>query len=204
MDMNDLPRGPQPGDLGFAVMPGRVGAGVNLGMALLRDSCRFGHVFQVVYPIGHEIYTDGLIQEAMPGGMRVRPLADRLKPGYAYASIGLTPAQREMVPTIARTFMPSLGGVGGDERGPGYSFGTYLALALAQNPFTRWITPSLERIIDNRGRWVCSQHVDEFAIRLGVHLFRDLRWRGDVTPGDVYYATDPRVIKPAPPSVDGA
>jgi hypothetical protein len=194
---------PQPGDLGFATIAGYVGGRVNFGQAMLHDACRFSHVFVVVYPVGSPEYPDGLIQEAMPGGMRVRPLADRLLPGYAYADPGLTPAQRAMVPAVARSFMPELGGVGGDARGPGYSWGTYFALALAQYRVTRWLTPGLEHIIDNRGRFICSQHADEFELRLGRHMFEG-HWRGDVTPGDLYFSTDPRVIQPTPPSVDGA
>jgi hypothetical protein len=204
MPMDEKRRSPQAGDLGFATIAGHVGGWVNILQALLNDACRFTHVFEVVYPIGDKYYPDGLVQEAMPGGMRVRPLADRLTPGYAFATLDLTDAQRAMVPAVARSFMPSLGGVDGDERGPGYSWGTYLVLALAQYRITRWLTPGLQRMVDNRKRWICSQHADEFAIRLGLRLFTDLRWRGDVTPGDVYFRTDPRVIMPAPASVDGA
>ena len=188
--MTHLPA-PRPGDFGFATIPGGLGGWVNLGQAVLHDSCRFTHVFVVVYPVGHPGFRDGLIQEAMPGGMCVRPLADRIAPGYAYAPMDLTEGQRDRVPEVARTFMPDLGD---DARGPGYSFGTYLALGLAQYRATRWSTPGLKRLIDKHGRLICSQHADEFARRLGLHLFTDGRWRGDVTPGDCFYRTDRRVI----------
>lgn len=195
---------PQAGDLGFTTIAGRVGGLIEVGQALLHDACRFTHVYVVVYPVGSPEYPDGLIQEAMPGGMRVRPLADRVGGGYAYARTPLSDAQRAMVPAVARSFMPDLGGVDGDARGPGYSFGTYVVLALAQYRVTRWSTPGLRRQIDRRGRLICSQHADEFEHRIGWRIFNDGRWRGDVTPGDLWYATDPRVIKPAPPAVDGA
>lgn len=189
--------------MGFYTIAGHVGGAINLGQAMLDDGCRFSHAFIVVYPIDHPDYPDGLIQEAMPGGMRVRPLTDRLRPGYAYAPF---PGQvdQDTVRKVAQSFMPTLGGVSGREVGPGYSVGSYLALALAQYRVTRWLTPGLENLIDKHGRWICSQHADEFWHRLGYQLFTDGRWRGDVTPGDAYYATDPRVIKPAPPAVDGA
>lgn len=204
--MDDLQRGPRAGDLGFATIAGHVGGWVNFGQAMLHDACRFTHVFQVVKPVGDPDYPDGLIQEAMPGGMRVRSLADRLRPGYAYASTGLTSAQRSMVDAVARSFMPTLGGVSGVERGPGYSFLSYVVLAIAQYRITRALTPdeAVKRYIDKSGRFICSQHVDEFQHRLGRRLFTDDRWRGDVTPGDLWYATDPRIIEPAPASVDGA
>lgn len=204
--MDDLERGPRAGDLGFATIAGHVGGWVSFGQMMLHDSCRFSHVFVVVYPVGSSEYPDGLIQEAMPGGMRVCPLAPRLVPGYAYRNLGLSPEQRAMVPAVARTFMPTLGGVYGREVGPGYSFLSYLVLAMAQYRITRALTPDrrVKRYIDRSGRFICSQHADEFNHRLGDRLFTDDRWRGDVTPGDLWYVRDPQIIEPAPASVDGA
>jgi hypothetical protein len=190
---------PQPGDLGFTTITGLVGWWVNIGQALIHDACRFDHVFAVVHPVGHPDHPDGLIVEAMPSGARFRPLADRLGLGFAYATVNLTDDQRSMVPAIARGFVSAHGG-----RGVGYSFGTYLAIALAQYRITRWLTPGLEHIIDNRGRLICSQLCDELLLRVGFHAFDDGRWKGDVTPGDEFYRFDPRVIQPAPAAVDGA
>lgn len=190
---------PQPGDLGFTTIGGIVGDWINIGMALVHDACRFDHVFAVVHPVGHPDYPDGLIVEAMPSGARFRTLADRLGPGFAYATIDLTDEQRAMVPAIAQGFVLARGG-----RGIGYSFGTYLAIGLAQHAVTRWATPGLEHLIDDKGRLICSQLCDELLLRVGFHCFDDGRWRGDATPGDLFYRFDPRVIQPAPPSVDGA
>jgi len=194
--------GPQAGAMGFYTIAGHVGGAINIGQALLNDSCRFSHVFIVVYPIDHPDYPDGLIQEAMPGGMRVRPLTDRLGPGYAYAEFPREVSQ-DAVRKVAQSFMPTLGGVSGREVGPGYSFFSYPVLGLAQYRVTRWLTPGLEKLIDRSGDWICSQHADEFWHRLGYQAFDDGRWRGDVTPGDLYYSTDSRVIRPAPRSVNG-
>lgn len=190
---------PQPGDLGFTTIAGMVGGWVNIGQALVNDACRFDHVFVVVAAIGDENYPDGLIVEAMPSGARFRPLADRLGPGFAYATIDLTDEQRAMVPAIARGFVSARGG-----RGVGYSFGTYVVIGLAQYEVTRWATPGLEHLVDSKGRLICSQLADELELRIGFHCFDDGRWRGNVTPGDLYYRFDPRVIQPAPASVDGA
>lgn len=190
---------PQAGDAGFSTIAGFVGGAINIGQAILLDGCRFSHVFGVVYPVGHPEYPDGLIVEAMPQGARFQPLADRLVPGFAYADTGLTDAQRAMIPAIARGFVDAR-----DGKGVPYSFGTYVALALAQNPVTRPIVPGLEKIIDDRGHLICSQLFDELLTRTGATVFDDGRWRGDVTPGDLFYRFDPRVVVPAPPSVDGA
>lgn len=190
---------PQPGDLGFTTIAGMVGGWVNIGQALINDACRFDHVYVVVHPIGHPNFPNGLIVEAMPSGARFHPLADRLGPGFAYAHVDLTDVQRAMVLAIAQGFVVARGG-----KGVGYSFGTYLAIGLAQHGATRWVTPGLEHLIDDKGRLICSQLADELLLRVGYHCFDDGRWRGDVTPGDLYYRFDPRVIQPAPASVDGA
>jgi hypothetical protein len=190
---------PQSGDLGFTTIAGMAGGWINIGQALIDDACRFEHVFVVVYPINHPDHPDGLIVEAMPEGARLQPLRDRLRPGFAYADTGLTDAQRAMVPAIALAFAEAR-----DGKGVGYSFGTYVALALAQYALTRALAPHLEKVIDNRGRLICSQLSDDLLTQVGLTVFDDGRWRGDVTPGDLYYRFDPRVVQPAPPSVDGA
>lgn len=195
----DRPIVPQAGDLGFATIAGGVGGAINVGQAILRDACRFSHVFVVVREVGDENWPDGLIVEAMPEGARVRPLADRLVPGYAYRYMPLTAEQRAMVPAVARSFTSAR-----DGKGVPYSFGTYAVLALAQYRVTRWSVPRLEHLIDDRGHLICSQLADELHHRIGHYLFSDGRWRGDVTPGDLWYVGDPQIIEPAPPAVDGA
>lgn len=187
---------PQPGDVGFATIAGAGGAVPMLGQVLLHDACRFDHVFWVVHPIGTPGFEDGMIVQAMPRGAEYRRLRPRLVPGFAYAGVPLTDDQRAMVPAIARTFTDARGG-----RGVGYSFLSYPALAAMQ-----WHLPipRLARYIGKSGKLICSQLVDEGLRRVGYHVFDDGRDRLDVTPGDLYYALDPRVIQPAPPAVDGA
>jgi hypothetical protein len=129
----------------------------------------------------------------------MRPLADRLGPGFAYATVDLSDAQRAMVPAVAMSFTAVRGG-----RGVPYSFLTYGELSLAQYEITRWATPGLRKLIEHQGHLICSQLCDELLRRIGFQCFDDGRWRLDVTPGDLYYRFDPRVIQPAPASVDGA
>lgn len=197
--MTGVNANPQPGDLGFTTIAGMVGGWVNFGQAALNDACRFDHVFAVAHAVGDPEYPGGLIVEAMPNGARVRPLADRLGPGYAYATVPLTDEQRRMVPAIAQGFVAARAG-----RGVPYSFGTYLELALAQYRVTRWTTPGLRKLIDDKGHLICSQLADELLRRVGFHVFDDGRWRGDVTPGDLFYRFDPRVIQSAPSTAAGA
>jgi hypothetical protein len=187
---------PQPGDAGFSTITGAGGAVPMWGQALLHDACRFDHALWVVNALGDPEFPDGRIVQAMPHGAEFQPLRRRIRPGFAYASIPLAPEQRAMVQAIALGFVNARGG-----RGIGYSFLSYPALAAVQ---WRLPIPHLKKYIANRGNMMCSQLVDEGLRRIGYHVFDDGRWVQDVTPGDLYYQFDPRVVKPAPAAVDGA
>jgi len=177
---------PQPGDLGFAHISGDVGWWVDLAQALLGDAAPFDHVYAVVAAVGDVDYPEGLIVEAMPHGARSAKLSDRLGPGFAYARVPLTSAQKAMCPAVGRSFTEVRGG-----RGVPYSFGSYLALALIHWGFTpKWLLA----MIAARKSLICSQLVDEFLRRLGYQLFNDGGWIGDISPGDVFARTDPRIV----------
>lgn len=177
---------PQAGDIGFAKISGRLGWWVNLGQALLGDAGPFDHTYMVVAAVGHPDWPDGLIVEAMPHGARMEALIGRLGEGHAYARVPLTDRQRAMAYSTALTFVEARAG-----RGVPYSFGSYLALALIHWGFTpRWL---LARIAARKSL-ICSQLVDEFLRRLGYQLFNDGGWIGDVSPGDVFTRTDPRIV----------
>jgi hypothetical protein len=173
---------PIPGDIGFYTIAGRVGGWVNLGQAIIRDACVFTHTYLVVAP--------DLCIEAMPGGARWGNVHDRLGPGHAYARLPLTDEQRAALLPEAEKLRYARGG-----RGIGYSFLDYAALGL-----WHWKVraPWLRRRIQDSGHMVCSQMTDYLLCKVGFHLFDDGRLPQDVTPGSIYYATDPRVIKPPP------
>lgn len=159
------------GDVGFSTIGGHTGAAVNVGQAILRDSCRFTHAYLV-------LSGDRCI-EAMPAGARIVPLGDRHGPGYAYAQLELTDTQRNMAGEIAHRL-----------EGTPYSFADYLALAAVQVHIS---TPRLRRYVSSSARMICSQLVDHILCQVGFHVFTDGRLPQDVTPGDLFYATDPRV-----------
>lgn len=46
--------------------------------------------------------------------------------------------------------------------------------------------PHLRKYIQSSGHMICSQLADYCALKGGWHLFKDHRWEGDVTPGDLY------------------
>lgn len=51
---------------------------------------------------------------------------------------------------------------------------------------TRWATPAwLEQRIGDQHTWICSQIADAAYQAAGIHLFRDDRPAGAVTPGDI-------------------
>lgn len=161
-DVRDL----MPGDIGFAMIPGRVGAWVSIGQALLRDSCRWTHAFLVI--------DRGQAVEAMPAGARIVPLEPRTGEHFAYLRLPLTEIQREAVATVGRSL-----------EGTPYSFADYLALAALE-----WRLPGhrlLRGYVADSGHMICSQLVDHALCRGGYHLFDDGRWSQDVTPGALFW-----------------
>lgn len=170
---------PIAGDVGFSTIAGRVGGWVNVGQAVLRDACRFTHAFLVVAP--------DLCIEALPGGARWGNVHDRLGPGYAYARLPLTDDQRAALLPEAQKLRYAR-----DGRGVGYSFLDYAALGLWHFGIR---APLLRSRIQSSGHMICSQMCDYLLCRVGFHVFDDGRPPQDVTPGSLFYATDPRVIR---------
>ncbi len=165
----------RPGDLGFTRITGFTGWWVNLGQALTGDANRFTHVFVVM--------DDDTVIEAMPNGARFAPLDREYKTDVLYARLPLTEEQRRQVVVEARRLMARPGGIK-------YSFTDYLALALAHWGINAKL---LRNYIQKSGRMICSQLADYLISHAGFKLFTDGRLHQDVTPGDLVYATDPRL-----------
>lgn len=165
----------KPGDLGFTRITGFTGWWVNLGQAITGDANRFTHVFVVM--------DDDTVIEAMPNGARFAPLDREYKTDVLYARLPLTDAQRQQVVVEARRLMARPGGIK-------YSFTDYLALALKHWGINARL---LRKYIQKSGRMICSQLADYLISHAGFKLFDDGRLSQDVTPGDLVYATDPRL-----------
>lgn len=179
----------KPGDLGFTRITGFTGWWINLGQALTGDSSRFTHAFVVL--------DDDTLIEAMPNGARFAPLDREYDTDVMYARLPLTDDQRALVVKTARDLMARPGGIK-------YSFFDYVYLALRHWGFkANW----LKRKIQQFGHQICSQLADYLVNGGGTYdkkgnwtpnpagfqLFDDGRLPMDVTPGDLVYATDPRL-----------
>lgn len=165
-----------PGDVGFTTIPGRVGAGVALGQALLRDECWFTHTWIVAYaskdtyhgPDGNVTYV-----EAMPGGARrVKSTNPRIGPGFGYIRLPLTDAQRVAITPWAL-----------ERVGTPYSFLDYLSIALLHLGLPRRLVA--DRVTSSQ-HMICSQLVDAALTDAGFRVFDDGRLPQDVTPGALF------------------
>jgi hypothetical protein len=172
---------PPPGSFGLSRIGGLLGKLIAAGQAFSGDGSRFTHAFVVL--------DHGEVIEAMPGGARIVPIADRLKheevvfcdaPVQGWLADGppenvadglLEEWKRDHVVQVARRL-----------EGTGYGYLQYLGLGLVALGFQpRW----LERYIGNTGRMVCSQLCDEIYRRAGMQIFDDGRLPQQVTPGDL-------------------
>lgn len=187
------------GDLGFASIKGRVGAGVLAGQtgidlaALLRgrrveNAGWVTHAF-FVSAVDYDTATATVV-EAMPSGARRVVLAgrDRTGPGYAYVRLPNEVGRagwRHAAADAAECMV-----------GTPYGFAQYAALAsltLAGGNAADadgWLARYVNRRDPVTGlpvQVICSQLVDEALRVAGVHLFTDGRPPQYVTPGALFW-----------------
>ena len=165
---------PRSGDIGIVDIHGHVGSLIRVGQWLNGDG--FANLTHAFVYVG-----DGDVIEAMPGGALLSPLSR-----YDNDEILWLKCPREYgdaVASAARSFGPQYDGDGRlIRKGVPYSFADYGALALHR---FRIPTPRLKRYVESSGHQICSQLCDRAAELGGWHLFRDQRWSGYVTPGDL-------------------
>lgn len=166
---------PQPGDWAVCSVGGEGGRLIEIGEYLNGDGfAPWEHAF--VY-IGN-----GHVLQAEPGGSEIVPYTERGAELWSNTKITLTPAQRARVPGLAKTMTKIP-----------YSWLDYQALAahrLHIPDLPTWPGPgrrpvTLRTFIADSGHEICSQLVDTFMLRLGIHLFSDERWPGYVVPADL-------------------
>lgn len=161
------------GDVGFSTIGGRVGALVNIGQAVIGDSCRYTHARIVVgNSMGSVVYL-----EAMPSGARLGYIHPGEEPPGVWYRLPLEDWQRAEIPWKGRKLI-----------GTPYGFSDYLALALHHLAPRARVTARVRRYVRGNGRMICSQLVDHLLADVWYHLFTDGRLPQDVTPGDLWYA----------------
>lgn len=160
-----IPANAKPGDFVLAQMSGDVASLIRVGQFLNGNG--FGDYEHAFVYVGN-----GQIVEAEPSGAKLT--------GYHYGanvlwSSGLIPLDSGERFAIVRA---AVGYVG-----VGYSYADYFALAAHRLHIP---APDLKRYVSSSKHMICSQLVDQVYQDAGVHLFKDNRWPGYVTPGDLW------------------
>jgi hypothetical protein len=159
---------PQPGDFGLVRITGWAGWGIRIAQVLYGDGWSpHEHAFIVM---GTDLI------EAEPGGARVQLMSEygttKTNPSLVFSNLPLTASQRAGIVHKATELV-----------GTPYSWLDYASLALHR----LHIRP---KFVVNRVRsskhLICSQLVDLCYDYVGMHLFQDGRFEGDVTPGDLW------------------
>lgn len=158
---------PRPGDFAVVRMHGTPGALIRVGQWLNGDG--FANVEHAFVLVG-----DDALVEAEPGGARVTPLTAYDPSGLHWSAghIQLTSDQRAAIVAAAHRYL-----------GTPYSFLDYGALAAHR--FRLPGSGLLKGYVADTRHMICSQLVDQCYRDAGVHLFRDGRWPGYVTPADL-------------------
>jgi hypothetical protein len=159
---------PKPGDIGITRISGWGGKGVRFGQWLAGDGFKdFEHVY------GFTGGRDNLIVEAMPGGAR------EIKNWH--------PEKRTVYLRCPEIYRAPVAEAFHELVGTPYSWADYFAVGAHRLHIP---APHLEHYIETSGHLMCAQLADRAADKGGWHLFKDHRWKGDVTPGDftrLYY-----------------
>jgi hypothetical protein len=178
---------PQPGDFCCIPVSGSMGYGIELGQYFAE---KLQGIPAEIRGYDHaEVYVGqpdakgphGYTYSAYPNngsngktGRRPLPCEPEKLPGSIWSSgiIPLTPAQRSGIVAWCEAH-PCVS----------YSWPDYGAIALHARGVQ---AQALRDYIEGSGSLICSQYTDEAYNRGGnVHLFKDGRWEGYVTPGDL-------------------
>jgi hypothetical protein len=161
---------PLPGDIGLTSIAGRVGRLIRFGQFLNGDGfTTYEHAFVVVDRLS-DSPTETTLVEAEPGGARVTLLSE-----YDGREIVWLRCPEQFRWDVAHE--------AADLLGTPYSFADYASLAALRLHIP---APHVRAYVMSSKHMICSQLADEAARRGGWHLFTDMRWPGDVTPGDLY------------------
>jgi hypothetical protein len=156
---------PQPGDLAACSAGGAAGKIVH-ALQLAAGGGKYAEYEHVFVYLG-----DGMVLQAEPGGSRIVPMTVHAKTIWSTGIINIPDEARARVPVVARAL----------EHVP-YSYLDYASVGAHRLHIP---APHLRAYIRDVGHMQCAQLADEFMRRLGVHLYADGRWPGDVIPCDI-------------------
>lgn len=156
---------PQAGDFAVVSASGLAGKFVHV-LQWLAGSGKYSQYQHAFVYIG-----DGKILQAEPFRARITPMTVHAKTLWSTGIITIPDDARAKVPELARAM-----------EGTPYSLLDYLAIAAHRLHIP---APRLQAFISATGHEQCAQLTDEFEKRLGVHLYADERWEGDVMPADL-------------------
>lgn len=166
---------PKPGDYIVLPISGESGRLISIGEWLNGDGfANYDHA-EIYVGLADSKCPYGYTMGAYPHGANLRPLpsAAGTQEGWLWSSgvIPLTGEQRQKIVNSALAC-----------KGIPYSSADYFELAAHRLKIP---APGLKRAISDSGHMICSQLVDHCYLRGGVHLFKDNRWPGYVTPADL-------------------
>lgn len=155
------------GQYGLVKINGAAGFFIRVGQWICRKGFEdYEHAF-----VCESVGTDGAkVIEAEPGGAKYSTYV----PGVSvlWSAWNLTEEQQQAIASAAFGY-----------KGVGYSFLDYIAIGLHQLHVP---VPGLKRYISSSRHMICSQLTDQCYRDAGIQLFKDNRWPGFVTPGDLY------------------
>lgn len=169
---------PEPGDWFVTTISGPGGFGVGIGEAWA-DSVTLHKLTPEERALAQHwrhagvFLEGGRVLQAEPHGAEI--VEWEPAPGTLISTgvpeLALPASTRAKVETLAAEY-----------KGTPYSWTDYLQIAAHRMGLD---TSRLQAEIKTSGHMMCSQLVDRFQLALGVHLFNDDRWEGDVMPIDL-------------------
>jgi cell wall-associated NlpC family hydrolase len=159
---------PEPGDFEVVKMGGDSGKLIRVAQFL--NGSGFSNYEHARLYIG-----DGKCVQAEPGGAAIVDYDPNDGGMWSTGAIKLTNDDRAVITTSA---------VGYARAHVGYSEADYFALA-AHRLHMGLLVPGLRDYVESSGHMICSQLVDKCYQNAKIQLFKDGRWNGYVTPGDL-------------------
>lgn len=164
---------PEPYGYGLAKIKGPAGFLIKMAQLFAGRWSKWQHAFLIL--------PDGIVLEAEPGGAKISHIDEYLKADGSYDCRFVYPAE------LTEDQKDHYASLCSDLEGTPYSFLDYFSLILLHLHIRPWW---VTRAVKATGHQICSQLVDYVFQEVGVHLFEDGRFNGDVMPCDLDHLAD--------------